>query len=153
MPTPDEIKRVLEFPLPVERVWQAVATPEGLANWFSDRAEAQAEAEPGGEVYHLTWEGQGTFRAEIKTRQPPRRFAFRWGAHGYQAGTPYTPENSTLVTFTLEGTPSGTRLTVSETGFAGLAPEHRQASFEDNTDGWTHELGELQAYLATLEAA
>ena len=149
MPTPDEIKRTMEFPLPVERVWQAVTTPEGLANWFSDRVEA----EPGGEVYRLIWDEYGTHRAKIEARHPLSRFAFRWGAHGYQDGTDFTSENSTLVTFTLEGTSAGTRLTVSETGFAGLASEHRQASFEDNTGGWKVELGELQAYLANLEAA
>jgi uncharacterized protein YndB with AHSA1/START domain len=52
------------------------------------------------------------------------------------------------VEFTLEPTSAGTTLTMVETGFGQLpdAGEHKQA-YSGNTDGWTHELGELVAYL------
>lgn len=149
MSIPDEIRREMDFPLPVERVWQAVSTPEGLSHWFSDRVE-QDES---GREFTLVWDEHGRHRAQVEVKEPPRRFAFRWGAHGYTQGEPFTEKNSTLVTFFLQEEGQGTRLTVLETGFAGLAPEHRAASYEDNTGGWKVELAELQAYLATVEAA
>lgn len=149
MNIPDEIRREMDFPLPVERVWQAVSTPEGLSKWFSD----QVEQDETGRELTLIWDEYGSHRAKVEAVEPPRRFAFRWGAHGYTPGEPFTAENSTLVTFFLQEREQGTRLTVLETGFAGLAPEHRRASFEDNTGGWETELAELQAYLSAMEAA
>jgi uncharacterized protein YndB with AHSA1/START domain len=149
MKTPNEIRRKMSFSLPIERVWQAISTPQGLSHWFSD----QVEPDESGQGMLFTWDDYGTVRAQVKASEPPRHFAFRWGAHGYQSGEPFTDENSTLVTFFLSETPEGTDLTLSETGFAGLAPEHRQGSFEDNSGGWTKELDHLQAYLASLETA
>lgn len=149
MKTPNEIKREMSFPVPIERVWKAISTPEGLSHWFSDQVEDAGN----GRELRFTWEGHGTVKATIEAVEPPQHFAFRWGAHGYQSGDPFTDENSTLVTFFLAATPEGTHLTLSETGFADLAPEHRQASFEDNTDGWAKEISDLQAYLAGWEGA
>jgi uncharacterized protein YndB with AHSA1/START domain len=149
MNIPNEIRRKMSFPLPIERVWQAISTPQGLSRWFSD----QVELDENGQDLALTWDDYGTVSARIEASEPPRRFAFRWGAHGYQSGQPYTDENSTLVTFFLSETPDGTDLTLSETGFAELAPEQRRGSFEDNSGGWTKELDHLQAYLASLETA
>ncbi|MFN2196268.1 MAG: SRPBCC family protein [Anaerolineales bacterium] len=147
MKTPNEIRRELNLRTSIERVWKAISTPEGLSHWFSD----QVEADESGRELRFNWEGHGTVKARVEVVQPPQQFAFRWGAHGYQSGDPFTDENSTLVTFFLNETPEGTQLTLSETGFAELAPEHRQDSFEDNSGGWSKEMSDLQAYLSELE--
>jgi hypothetical protein len=51
------------------------------------------------------------------------------------------------VEFVLEPTSSGTRLVVSESGFAQLPDEWLEQTYQGNTQGWAAELGELTAYL------
>ena len=51
------------------------------------------------------------------------------------------------VEFVLEPTASGTRLTVTESGFAQLPGEWLEGSYEGNVEGWHSELDELMAYL------
>ena len=41
----------------------------------------------------------------------------------------------------------GTTLTMVESGFAQLPDDQYTKAFASNTGGWTHELGELVAYL------
>ena len=53
----------------------------------------------------------------------------------------------TLVEFTLEEHPEGTRLRMVESGFASLPPESRRPSHEANSQGWQNELADLVAYL------
>ena len=43
--------------------------------------------------------------------------------------------------------PSGTRLTVTESGFAQLPDEWLEASYQGNVEGWRSELAKLVAYL------
>jgi uncharacterized protein YndB with AHSA1/START domain len=60
----------IEIAAPVEAVWEAIATPEGLTRWFVE--EAQVEPGPGGSV-RVSW-GEGM---DIETRidvwEPPAR--------------------------------------------------------------------------------
>ena len=52
----------------------------------------------------------------------------------------------TLVEFTLEPHPAGTRLHVVESGFANLPPEPR--THERHLEAWQRELADLARYLA-----
>jgi len=116
-----------------ERVWQAITTPEDIAQWFEPiRFDRLAV----GEALTFDWGGA----SEITLVEPLQRFGYRW-----QIAPPH-PEQ-TLVIFALETVPEGTRITVTEEGFEGLPDEVRQKKLQDNTQGWEHELGELVAYL------
>ena len=48
MPIPDRIERTLELAHPVERVWDALTSAEGLGGWFGTSAEV--DLRPGGEA-------------------------------------------------------------------------------------------------------
>ena len=48
---------------------------------------------------------------------PPRRAVWQWHPGAVDPAVDYSKETPTTVTFTLEPSPAGTRLTVSETGF------------------------------------
>jgi hypothetical protein len=50
------------------------------------------------------------------------------------------------VTFTLEPSGRGTRLSVSETGFDAIALDRRAKAYKDNTQGWTEVLVWLQTH-------
>jgi hypothetical protein len=54
---------------------------------------------------------------------------------------------STLVEFSLEDTPDGTRVTVTESGFGGLPDDVREQLIQGNTEGWIRETTELLDYL------
>ena len=145
----DEIRREIELPHKRARVWQAITDPAQVAQWFGD--QVQYELQPGAHMY-MAWEEFGAVSGRIEIVEPPTRFAFRWRASGIPESEPMTAHNSTLVTYYLEEIPAGTRLTVSETGFATLPPALRAAALRENNQGWDVELTELQAYLVEQPA-
>jgi hypothetical protein len=51
------------------------------------------------------------------------------------------------VTFTLEPTARGTKLSVSETGFEQIALERRAKVFEDNSGGWSEVIGWIRNHV------
>ncbi|MEH1128409.1 SRPBCC domain-containing protein [Micromonospora sp. CPCC 206061] len=141
MAFPDRIERTLQLNHAPERVWQALTTVEGLGTWFGQKAEVDLRV--GGQA-KLTWDSGDTATLTIERVEPPRVFGYSWPVYGLPEGDP----RRTYVEFTLEPTSAGTTLTMVETGFGQLpdAGEHKRAH-SANTDGWTHELGELVAYL------
>jgi len=141
MPIPNTITRVLDLAHPQQKVWGALSTIEGLTGWFGSKAEG--EVAPGHDV-RMYWgdhDAEGTL--EVKVVDPMSIFAYCWTISGAPEGDP----RRTYVEFALEPTGSGTRLTVTESGFAQLPDEWLEASYQGNTEGWQHELGELVAYL------
>jgi uncharacterized protein YndB with AHSA1/START domain len=59
----------------------------------------------------------------------------------------YSLEPRTTVTFTLEPSASGTRLSVSETGFDEIALVRRAKVHRDNSQGWAEVLVWLRTYV------
>ncbi|MFC0528615.1 SRPBCC domain-containing protein [Phytohabitans kaempferiae] len=141
MAFPDRIERTLELAHMPERVWQALTTAEGLGTWFGNSAEVDLKV---GGLAKLTWDSGDTATLTIERLDPPRVFAYSWSIFGLPEGDP----RRTYVEFTLEPAGAGTTLTMVETGFAQVpdADTHEKA-YSGNTKGWTHELGELVAYL------
>jgi uncharacterized protein YndB with AHSA1/START domain len=141
MAFPDRIERTVDLPHEPEKVWAALTTAEGLSGWFGTVAELdlRPEAEVG---MHFEKEGvHATLR--IKVVEPPHRFGYTWGV----MGLPDEDPRRTFVEFLLEPTGAGTRLTVTESGFAQLPGELGEKAFEGNNHGWAAELGELVDYL------
>ena len=85
-------------------------------------------------------------RLRVEAAEPPRRFAFRWD---YPAGEQPHDGNSPLVEFTLTAAGTGTRLRVTESGFAALQrPEQDKAAYIDIHDkGWDAHLASLHDYV------
>ena len=142
MPIPNKITRTLDLAHPQEKVWRALATLEGITGWFGSHADG--EIAPGQDL-HMRWEQYDNAKATlaIKVVDPMSVFAFCWGISGAPEGDP----RQTYVEFVLEPTASGTRLTVTESGFAQLPDEWLEQSYEGNVEGWRSELDELVAYL------
>jgi len=134
---PDKLRRQMVLPVPRKLVWQALTDPDQLAGWFCNSAEL--DLRPGGAVRFDFGAGERA-SAEIERVEARRRLAFRWRPAGDDPAT-------TLVQFALEDVPRGTRLTLTESGFAGLAEEVRERAYLDNEWGWDDELGELRGYL------
>ncbi|GAA4533731.1 SRPBCC domain-containing protein [Nonomuraea ferruginea] len=137
----DAIERVLVLRHPVERVWAALTTAEGLSRWFGSVAEI--DLRPGGRAF-FRWDDLGDESvATIVVVDPPRRFAFRWAIEGL----PEDDAPRTLVDFTLEPIPDGTRLRLVESGFAQAAADVARSAHQANSQGWDAELADLETYL------
>ncbi|MFG1605756.1 SRPBCC domain-containing protein [Actinoplanes sp. NPDC049265] len=140
MTFPNQIERTLQLKHTPERVWAALTTAEGLGTWFGNRAEVDLRV--GGEA-RLSWDSGDNATLVIERLEPPRVFAYSWPINGLPDSDP----RRTYVEFTLEPTTSGTTLTMVESGFAQVTGDQHEKAHGGNTDGWTHELGELVAYL------
>jgi uncharacterized protein YndB with AHSA1/START domain len=138
---PDRIERTLELAHPQERVWRALTTAEGLGTWLGNRADGDVRV--GGQV-KLAWDSGDAATLTIERLEPQHAFGYTWSLNGAPDGDP----RRTYVEFVLEPNGTGTTLTMVESGFAQLpAGEEHKAAYSANTGGWTHELGELVAYL------
>jgi uncharacterized protein YndB with AHSA1/START domain len=138
---PDRIERTVELGHRPEVVWDALTTAEGLASWLGDRATV--DLRPGGAATaHWTAE-DATAEIRVERVEPFRVFGFTWRVDGMPPEDP----RRTYVEFTLEPTASGTRLHLVESGFAQLPDEGHRRGHASHEEGWTHELGDLVAYL------
>jgi len=112
------VKRDLRFevtyPHPPERVWRALTDPAAMREWLMDNTFAEARV--GHQFQFRTTPApgfNGIVDCEVTLVEPPRRLAYTW--YGGWLGRP------TVVTYTLEPVPEGTRLCLEHTGFQGLA--------------------------------
>jgi uncharacterized protein YndB with AHSA1/START domain len=137
---PDRIERTVELAHPPAKVWAALTTAEGLGAWFGK--EAKIDLRPGGSAW-MSWDGGHTADMRVERVEEPTVFGYTWHVYGLPDDDP----RRTYVEFTLEPVSSGTRLTVTETGFAQLPEDAYRKAFDGNTEGWASELGELVSYL------
>jgi uncharacterized protein YndB with AHSA1/START domain len=134
----DAIERTLELAASPERVWTALTDPRELARWFPDEV-TELEPRAGGAGW-LRWSQHGRFAVRFEVFDPPRHLVWTWSR---SPDTAVDDGPSTRVEWRLDARPGGgTTLRLRESGF--LDARHRQ----ENEGGWTHELGELGAYLA-----
>lgn len=130
-----EIQRTIVVNASRERVWKAITTPEKISQWFEkvsfDGLEAGAP---------MTMTEHREITMEVALVEPMDRFGWRWKV------MPPDP-TMTLVVFTLETVPEGTRVTVRETGFDALPADLLQKSYQNNNEGWDAKIADLAAYL------
>jgi uncharacterized protein YndB with AHSA1/START domain len=142
------IDKSIEIAAPPERVWRALTSVKELSEWF--RMSIEGEIAAGRELWMTSTEPgeyQGMrFVVKIVEMTPPRRFVWQWHPGAVDPTFDYSKEPRTTVTFTLEPSGGGTRLSVSETGFDALALERRAKAYKDNTQGWNEVLVWLQKH-------
>jgi uncharacterized protein YndB with AHSA1/START domain len=134
-----DITRTIDIQAAPEKVWAALTESDLIAQWFGDACEF--DARPGGRGY-FGWPQHGRHRVVVEHVDKPRSLVYRWAR---EADVDPVPGNSTVVRFDLTELADGTRLTLLETGSDDL-PEP-QAAYDDNTVGWSAELGELVEFL------
>jgi uncharacterized protein YndB with AHSA1/START domain len=143
---PDRIERTIDLPHEPERVWAALTTPEGLSGWFGTVADI--DLTPGADFDLRFEKEEHTAHLRIAAVEPPRRFAYTWG----MITLPEDDPRKTYVEFTLEPTAGGTRLTVTESGFAQVPGELGTEAHRMNVGGWAVKIDELGAYLNVAHA-
>lgn len=143
----DRIEKSIELDAPIERVWQAISDHEEFGSWFRVRLD-QPFAVGADSTGYMTYPGYEhmAWKATIVAMEPPRLFSYRW---------PHMDEQQqvredwpwTLVEFRLEPTETGTRLTVTESGFDALPPERRDEAFRMNEGGWEEQMRNIEAHV------
>jgi uncharacterized protein YndB with AHSA1/START domain len=122
-----------------EQVWLAVTDPAQIERWFSPgTAWALTALEVGGRLFVPDpATGAEQYAQVITVVEPPRRLVMR---------TEPEPSGSVEVTtYTLTEEGNGTRLTVTNAGYALLAPEARWNAMEQNAFGFGRMLENLRA--------
>ena len=148
IPVLARIDRDIEIEAPPERVFRALTSRDELSAWFQVAIEGDLAA--GSEVWMtslLPEHGGLRFQVRILEMTPPRRVVWQWHPGEVDAAVDYAKEPRTTVTFTLEPSARGTRLSLSETGFDEIDLARRAKVHGDNTQGWTEVLVWLQRYV------
>jgi uncharacterized protein YndB with AHSA1/START domain len=70
-----DIRQTLVLNAPVEKVWAAVATSEGIAAWFMPNDFQPVE----GHEFHLEAGPFGQSPCKVTVIDPPSRLSFKWG--------------------------------------------------------------------------
>jgi uncharacterized protein YndB with AHSA1/START domain len=148
--TTDRIERSIELQAAPARVWRALTHHREFGSWFRvhlDQPFAVGTPSTG----HITYPGYEHIRwdATIVAMEPERRFAFTWHPAAVERDVDYSGEAPTTVEFTLAPHAGGTRLTVTETGFEHLPEDRRFTALRMNTEGWSAQLDNIAAYLAS----
>ena len=137
---PAQIETIsFEFDLPhsPEKVWRALTDPELLTQWLLPAIGL--ELEPGAEFMFKTqpypgWDG--TVNCRFLEIEPQRKLSYTWTV----------PFLDTVVTFTLEPTATGTRLSLVQSGFTS---EQKRESGGARY-GWKMMGGKLEDLLARI---
>jgi uncharacterized protein YndB with AHSA1/START domain len=116
-----------EFDLkhPPSKVWRALTDPELLEEWLLPTIDFKLELGASFKFKTQEFPGwDGTVQCQFVEIEAGRKLSYRWVVGDM--------EIDTVVTFTLEPTEQGTRLSLVQTGFK---PENRQA-FGGQRYGW-----------------
>lgn len=142
----DRVEQDIVISAPIERVWAVLTEGEHVGQWFGQGKPTDIDLRPGG-IMVLDHGQFGTFLTRIEKVEPPHVFSYRWAsAH---PGEEANDDNSTLVEFTLTEQDGGTRLHLSESGFAALTipPEReRTAGYDSHSQGWPEKMTEMREY-------
>jgi uncharacterized protein YndB with AHSA1/START domain len=144
----DRIEKTVDIKAPVSRVWRALTDHTEFGTWF--RVKIDGPFVPG-EVStgHITYPGYEHLRWEavIQKMEPQRLFSFTWHPYAVDPKVDYSGEPSTLVEFTLETIPTGTRLRVVESGFDKIPAHRRAEAFRMNEGGWAEQTGNIARHV------
>jgi uncharacterized protein YndB with AHSA1/START domain len=137
------IVATVEIAAPAARVFRALTSAD-VAKWWGSAKTYRTTAWQGDVRVKGAWRADGigsdgkafSVSGEFLEVDPPRKVSFTWN-YDWDGGGP-----TTTVTYQLDRTAAGTRLTVRHEGFKGNA-----ASCESHTSGWKVVLGWLRDYV------
>ena len=145
----ERIEKKIELKAPVSRVWRALTDYREFGELFRVKLEGPFVA---GQTTrgHITYPGYEHLKMELVVQklEPERLFSYTWHPYAVDPNVDYSHETPTLVEFRLEKTPTGTLLTVTESGFDKLPDDRRLQAFRMNDNGWTIQTQNIEKYVA-----
>jgi uncharacterized protein YndB with AHSA1/START domain len=133
------VRRTILIAAPLEKVWTAVTVPEHMSRWFGRTVMV---GEGVGAHGTITWPDGEVVPLRVEAVERLRLISYRW-CNDEAGPAPDSVDGapSTVFTFRLEPTASGTQLTVEETGFEMTAEPVK--NLESHRAGWDAELDKL----------
>ena len=156
----DRIEKKILLHASRKRIWHALSDSTEFGTWFGMKFDGPfvpgavmrgviVGTKVNAEVAKAQKEYEGmSGQITIERIEPERLFSFRWHPFAVERGVDYSAEPTTLIVFTLEETPDGVLLTVTESGFDQIPLERRSKAFTANEQGWTMVLKLIEEYLA-----
>ena len=138
------ITRNLVLKASLDKVWNAIATPEGFAGWFLARVEGDWAA---GNDVALVWPSGNSNQIRLKTIDKPNTFAYQWHPGGYGDLDAFPESELTTVTMSLREVSGGTELRLVESGFEAIPDDRRLKVLGLNTEGWDEETENIRKYV------
>ncbi|MEO8531368.1 MAG: SRPBCC family protein [Deltaproteobacteria bacterium] len=140
----DQIEKVVDLKAPLARVWKAISDHREFGTWFRvalDQPFVAGEASTG----KMTYPGHegAPWAARVVAVEPERLLSFRWENDIKDMDEKPT----TLVIFALEAAGTGTRVTITESGFENLPAANRLDILRGNTEGWAIQANNLAAHV------
>jgi uncharacterized protein YndB with AHSA1/START domain len=142
------IEKRIELKAPISRVWRAITDYREFSDWFRVKLDGPfvvGQISRGQITYpgyeHLKWQ------ATVQKMEPERLFSFTWPQSKSLDNPDYTNAPTTLVEFRLEKTPTGTLLTLTESGFDKLPADWRLEAFRRNDGGWTEQMKNIEKHV------
>ena len=128
-----------EMPHPPEKLWRALTQPHLIEEWLMKNDFSPVV----GHRFNLRGEWGGVLDCEVLAIEPPKTLSYTWNFSHDDTAFNLT----SVVTFTLTPTPSGTHLRMEQTGFR---PDQRQA-FGGARQGWEQFFANLEQTLARAD--
>jgi len=147
--TSDSIQREVFLKAPRSKVWKALTDSRQFGEWFGVIIEHPFTpgARVTAKVTHPEYKDL-RFDMLIQDVLPEQRFSWRWHPNAIDRTRDYSAEPTTLVVFSLEDAPGGTRLKVTESGFDAVPAERRLDAYRGNTQGWDYQMGAIEKYVS-----
>jgi|SRR5690606_32483927 len=145
----DRIEKQVTLDASRSRVWNALTDVTQFNAWFGVALATPfvPGAEVSGKIAMRNYDHM-TLTIWIEAMEPERFFSFRWHPYALEEGVDYDAEPTTLVSFTLEDAPGGTRLTIVESGFDAIPESRRAKAFSMNSRGWDGQAENIRKFLA-----
>jgi uncharacterized protein YndB with AHSA1/START domain len=144
----DRIEKSIELKASVSRVWRALTDYREFGQWF--RVELEGPFVPGqvsrGRITYPGFE-HVTMQVTVQKMEHERLFSYTWHPYAIDPKVDYSGEPPTLVEFKLEKIPSGTRLTVIESGFDKIPASRRAEAFRKNESGWAAQIQNIERHV------
>lgn len=138
------VRRTIDIAASPEKVWSAVTDPAHISQWFGTTVLDGVGA---GATGTMTFPEYATIPLRVEAYDEPNSVTYRWNNDDALGTAPdrLDDASSTVFTFTLEPTATGTRLTVVESGFENTS--NPAVNLAEHAKGWGSELDKLVALL------
>ncbi len=142
---PFDIFRERTFMVPIDKVWRAIATVEGLCGWFVTSIDGDLSV---GSLSTFQF-GKKSGSLKVVAREEPNLFAWKWHPGQVEGCNwdQYPESETTTVEFHLKEIEGGTELVVKEMGFDAIPESRRATSLGLNKQGWTICMDLIKAYV------
>jgi uncharacterized protein YndB with AHSA1/START domain len=145
----DLIEKRIELKAPVSRVWRALTNHLEFGEWFGVRLEGPFAVgkNTAGKITSPGYE-KIQWAALVQKMEPEKLFSFTWHPYAIDEATDYSKETPTLVEFRLEKIPTGTLLTVTESGFDKVPASRRDEAFRMHKEGWGMQMTNIEEHVS-----